>query len=178
MKHLEFDPIRIVITGHPVAKGRWRAYKRKDGNIGAFTPQKTRKWEDDARIMATLEMGSRPLLTGCIELHVDVWLVVPASWPSWKRNAALGGLILPTGRPDLDNFVKAAKDAMNGIVWVDDSQVVTTEARKCYSERPSVGITVVPLKIHSSRTVKRADIAEPPKKPEEKTNGNSKQNRL
>ena len=150
--------IRIVITGHPVAKGRWRAYKRKDGNIGAFTPQKTRKWEDDARMMARVEMGSRPLLTGCVELHVDVWLAVPASWPDWKQNAAISGSILPAGRPDLDNCVKAAKDAMNGVVWVDDSQVVTSKEWKRYSLRPMVEITITPLKEFSSRTVKRADL--------------------
>ena len=35
-----------------------------------------------------------------------------------------------TKRPDLDNVVKAVKDAANGIVWRDDSQVCKMAAHK------------------------------------------------
>lgn len=34
------------------------------------------------------------------------------------------------GRPDLDNLVKAVKDAMTGVVYRDDSQIVELLAKK------------------------------------------------
>jgi len=50
---------------------------------------------------------------------------MPGSPRSNKRRlAALAGEIAPTARPDLDNYIKAALDAINTIVVTDDAQVV------------------------------------------------------
>ena len=38
-----------------------------------------------------------------------------------------------TPKPDLDNVEKALKDAMTGIVWLDDSQVCRKESWKVYA---------------------------------------------
>ena len=46
-----------------------------------------------------------------------------------KRAAAIVGGVLPTSRPDLDNFIKSALDAINTIVVVDDSQSPKLAAR-------------------------------------------------
>ncbi|HHK41746.1 MAG TPA: RusA family crossover junction endodeoxyribonuclease, partial [Planctomycetaceae bacterium] len=50
-----------------------------------------------------------------------------------------------TSRPDLDNLVKSTKDALNGLAWRDDSQVVELSAGKCYAsgnELPGVEIAI------------------------------------
>ena len=52
---------------------------------------------------------------------------------------------MPTGRPDLDNLIKALTDACNGIVWRDDAQIVRLMAEKRYSEQPGASISVIPL---------------------------------
>src|SRR5262249_43732765 len=56
------------------------------------------------------------------EITVD--LPVPASWSGRRRDAALRGEVRPTSRPDTDNYIKAALDAINAIVVADDSLVV------------------------------------------------------
>lgn len=38
----------------------------------------------------------------------------------------------PTGRPDLSNLVKMVEDALTGVVWKDDDQVVSIRAHKTY----------------------------------------------
>jgi Holliday junction resolvase RusA-like endonuclease len=48
----------------------------------------------------------------------------------------------PVGRPDLDNLVKAVLDALRGIAWGDDTQVVSLRARKTWAE-PSPGAVIV-----------------------------------
>lgn len=39
---------------------------------------------------------------------------------------------------DNDNYEKAAWDALNGTVWVDDDQIVYNQTRKIYSEYPRI----------------------------------------
>src|SRR5262245_22697362 len=46
---------------------------------------------------------------------------------------------------DLDNFLKAALDAITGIVIVDDALVAELDVRKRYSITPKMVLTVVPL---------------------------------
>jgi hypothetical protein len=56
--------------------------------------------------------------------------------PPGRKNAtqaALRGDVRPTSRPNLDNFVKSALDAINTIVVADDCQIVELTARKRFS---------------------------------------------
>jgi Holliday junction resolvase RusA-like endonuclease len=51
----------------------------------------------------------------------------------------------PSVRPDLDNYVKALKDALNGIVWSDDSRICDLWAEKHYAAegtRPRIEMRV------------------------------------
>lgn len=133
----------IEITGKPVAKLRGRV-GQVNGRPIVFTPASTRKWERDARMVARQVMGQRKPLAGPLQIAVDIVFPVPASWPAWKREAALDGTVAHTTKPDADNVLKAAKDSCNGIVWLDDCQVVETVTRKRYGDVPAVRIRVRP----------------------------------
>lgn len=52
----------------------------------------------------------------------------------------------PVTRPDVDNLLKGISDSLNGIVWQDDSQIVTLSASKLWagSRGPGLRINVVP----------------------------------
>ena len=130
--------IRIVVTGHPVGKGRARTVRLPNGVSHSYTPAKTKRWEQDAREQARAAMGKRPPVSGPVILSMAVGFVVPQSWPAWKREAALAAHVCHTTRPDLDNVVKAVKDAFNGVVWLDDCQVDQIHATKLYAAIPAV----------------------------------------
>jgi Holliday junction resolvase RusA-like endonuclease len=66
---------------------------------------------------------------------------VPESWSKRDKAAALDGTIRPTGRPDWDNYGKIT-DALNGICWKDDSQVVDGRVIKLYSDAPALRIEI------------------------------------
>ena len=72
-------------------------------------------------------------------------LPAPASWSAKRQGAALRGEIRPTTRPDADNYVKAALDAINEIVVVDDSMIVDLIVSKRYALTPQLAITITPL---------------------------------
>ena len=133
--------ITIIVPGDPVAKGRGRAVRTGAG-IRVVTPAKTRAWETYAGLCARGAMAGLEPLSGPLWCSIAAYLAIPRSWPAWKRNAALEGEILPTGKPDLDNLAKAAMDACNEIVWRDDAQMTMICLTKVYSDDPRVRIEV------------------------------------
>lgn len=138
------EAITISVPGNPVAKGRHR-FSNHGGFVKAYTPAKTRKYEELVARAARRVMGSLPPLTCPVRVDVVAFLPVPKSWSKLKTSMALAGEVLPTGRPDKDNFEKAAVDALNGIVYADDSQITDGGTRKRYSEKPGLHIIVVPI---------------------------------
>ena len=48
------------------------------------------------------------------------------------------GVEMPCKKPDLDNIAKGILDAMNGIIYKDDVQVVRLSLQKHYSTEPGV----------------------------------------
>ena len=152
------ESIVIEITGHPIAKGRGRVGRLANGRPAVFTPTKTRKWEADARIMARQALSGRAPLSGPVRCSIRAFFTPPASWPAWKREAAIDGLVAHTSKPDSDNLTKAAKDAMNGIVWLDDAQVVQTWTSKLYGETPRVLIEVEPMEAAACQITRREQM--------------------
>ena len=94
--------------------------------------------------LAAQVMGGAPPLEGPVELRVTIYLPIPASWSRKRQQLALDGLLLPTTKPDWDNAAKIT-DAVNGILWRDDSQVTDAHIFKRYSDRPRVVIEVRPI---------------------------------
>ena len=69
-------------------------------------------------------------------LYVDLtfWLPIPISWSKKKRIDADNGIIRPISRNagDADNLFKSL-DALNGLLWVDDSIITDLHIRKRYT---------------------------------------------
>ena len=59
-----------------------------------------------------------------------------------KREAAIAGDIPAVSKPDGDNFAKIVGDALNKIVWADDSQIVMWQIFKSYSATPGMRVSV------------------------------------
>lgn len=132
-------PLILTIPGVPRGKGRPRFVKATGR---AYTPADTLSYEGVIRHEAALEMRGEPPIDGPLSIAVTAVLPIPASWSRKKREAAIAGTLWPTGRPDADNYLKAAADALNSIVYRDDSQLVRMEATKCYGVTPRLSITV------------------------------------
>lgn len=131
------EPVTISLAGDPQGKGRARAFRR--GNfIGHYTPEKTRSYEGMIRTAAMDAMGKRAPFDGPVEFVMRAIFPVPASWSAKKRTAAILGDIKPGKKPDLDNIAKAWNDALNGVVFRDDSLIVKATYEKRYGPQPLV----------------------------------------
>lgn len=89
-------------------------------------------------------MRGRPPIKAPVRIELLIEVPIPTSWSARKRAQAIAGDVRPSSRPDLDNYVKSL-DALNGIVIVDDSQIVEIHARKKYGTAPKLIATVFPL---------------------------------
>jgi len=153
------SPVTIVIAGPAVAKGRPRATRQ--GIL--YTPARTRRYEAHGRLAAQLAMDGRPPIEVPVRLELVAELPIPASWSGRRRALAVTGDLLPTSRPDVDNYIKAGLDSLNEIVVRDDSQVVEITARKRFSVAPKLVMTVFPLGAACSNRGARPGQKNPPR---------------
>ena len=131
----------FTVYGEPVGKGRPRFAKR--GNfVSTYTPQKTKTYEDEIRMMARAAMGSSEPLDTPVTVAIYIRVGIPNSFSKQKRKDALENIEKPTKKPDADNVLKCFLDAMNGIVYLDDKQVVNIHLTKVYAETPAVDVMV------------------------------------
>ncbi len=112
----------IVVYDQPVPKGRPRL-----GRGRIFTPRATELAEHRIRETWEREIGGTPA-AGPVGLYVTVYLRQPAAVPKRDRATAL-----PIRRPDLDNYLKTALDALSGVAYLDDAQVVLLTGQKRYA---------------------------------------------
>lgn len=136
--------IRFIVPGQPEGKGRPKVVK-----IGGFTrmaaPPKAVAYEGLIAMAAHTAMAGRDLVEGPVAVRMFVACQIPESKSKkWKADA-LAGRVFPTTKPDIDNTVKAVFDALNGVVWKDDVQVVDLQLTKRYSASPRVEVEVVPI---------------------------------
>lgn len=133
----------FVLPGTPTAKSRPRFYRGR-----AITDAKTKAGERAILLAWVHKYGDREPHDGSVEVDFVATFRPADSWPKWKRLLALDSQLPHTAKPDLDNLVKLL-DGLNGRAWVDDSQITTIRARKCYGETPS---THVMLTFHPAPT--------------------------
>lgn len=130
--------LRFVVRGNPkpAPRPRARAFQTKSGHHVAqvYAGSTDKDWRALVAAAAREAWGEEPVMDGAVVLGLSFHLLRPKSVSVNKRPD-------PTTKPDLDNLVKSVKDAMNGLVWRDDSQVIRIEAEKVYTDaHPGVAV--------------------------------------
>ncbi|MFD2116370.1 RusA family crossover junction endodeoxyribonuclease [Paenibacillus yanchengensis] len=132
--------IQFTVYGEPVAQGRPK-FTTAGGFARAYDPKKSRDYKDYVKIAAA-EYAPSELLEGPLAVMIIAYRSIPKSFSKRKTAAAEAGEIYPTTKPDADNYLKGVKDALKGVMWKDDSQVVDAYARKRYSSRPRIEVKI------------------------------------
>jgi Holliday junction resolvase RusA-like endonuclease len=132
--------IYFVVPGAPYGKGRPRASSR-GGFVRLYTPAATVAYEGEIARLAEIARADWPVMATPMSLRVIAHHPIPVSWSKKKQQAALAGDVIP-GKPDLDNVAKAVLDALNGVIYEDDKQVIRLVAEKKYSFEPRVEVYV------------------------------------
>jgi Holliday junction resolvase RusA-like endonuclease len=134
--------IQIFFTVPQVSgKGRPR-FARKGTFVKTYTDAKTLTYEKSIQTYAKQAMGSTSPLIGAVAAYLHIGIPIPPSYSKTRQKACIEGLERPTKKPDIDNIVKAVLDGMNGIVYLDDKQVVDLHLTKVYSSKEGIDIMV------------------------------------
>jgi Holliday junction resolvase RusA-like endonuclease len=142
--------IRIVVLGEPMGKQRPRA-SFIAGHATIYTPKKTQSYE--ARFASAYADGHSDIPPTGEAISVEIrafFSLAKADFnskgePNKKGLAKLNGEIRPTKKPDCDNIAKAVLDGLNGVAFIDDSQVVELSIQKGYSLQPKVEVDIIPI---------------------------------
>lgn len=130
--------LTITIPGEPVAKARPRVTR---AGI-TYTPAKTVNYETLVKELFCVAYPDHRPVEVPVRMLLKAYFGIPASWSKKKQQASLCGRIRPTKRPDWDNLGKLVSDALNGMAYRDDAQIVEATAAKWYSDRPRVEIEI------------------------------------
>lgn len=130
------------VPGTPRGKQRPRVV-RQNGRTISFTPDQTVQYENLVRwCYKTAENSKRFPDDMPLKVIINAYYEIPKSASKKKRAQMIDGELRPTKKPDADNIAKIICDALNGIAYRDDAQVVTCIINKRYSEEPSVSVEI------------------------------------
>ncbi|MEM2963749.1 MAG: RusA family crossover junction endodeoxyribonuclease [Candidatus Anstonellales archaeon] len=131
--------ISFTVDVMPVPQARPRFYVKQHGFkhfVGAYDPERCKRFKEviawHAKIKA-VEFGLKDPLKGAISISLTFQM---------GRN---GKEVMHTKKPDLDNLAKAVKDALKGIIYQDDSQIVEAHLYKRYGV-PLIKISISEVK--------------------------------
>lgn len=128
--------IDFTIPMRPVPKARARVTKRGF----TYTPKRT---ADAEKVVANYaRQYIKAPLEGPVAMVLEFVYAVSASWPKKKKEDALSGRLCMITHPDLDNICKLIIDALNGIGYNDDQQIIQIKASKKYGECNQIFIAI------------------------------------
>jgi Holliday junction resolvase RusA-like endonuclease len=137
--------ISFEAPGLPVTQGSKRAVTNKyTGKIMLLESDKLKPWRAQVALAARQAMWGE-LLTEPVTVIMKFGFPRPKSHYGTGRNHAK---IKPTApkhpasKPDLDKLQRAIFDALTGVIWRDDCQVVGVSAVKVYAGNPGVNVEV------------------------------------
>lgn len=118
----------INIPGKPIGKARPK-FSRQGNFVKTYTPEKTVNYENWVK-MCWMNSGQEKMQGNIIAVIVARFMI-PQSFSKKKRNE-LNEKPCPK-KPDCDNIAKSILDALNGIAYDDDAQIVELSVSKVYS---------------------------------------------
>jgi Holliday junction resolvase RusA-like endonuclease len=133
--------VTFKVDADPVGKQRAR-YAKRGNFVQTYTPDKTRNYESLIKEAAIEAMGTSEPLETPVTLYLYIRAPIPKSLPKKRIEACLNGLEKPIKKPDASNVLKSVEDAMNGVVYKDDSQIVNIHVSKVYSSVSGVDVCI------------------------------------
>ena len=118
--------MRIVLEVDPRPQPRPRF-----SNGRVYTPKEICHYKEAIKNAALCMMKEQPPLTGALHCAIRLWRKFQ---PTSRRFG------------DLDNLYKAITDALIGICYKDDSQIVSAAIEKYHSKEPRLEVEITPAR--------------------------------
>lgn len=141
--------LNFFVPGIPKPGGSKKAFFRAGMKYPVITDDcaGNRDWKATVKDFATRAHAGPPL-EGPLRLEIVFKVLRPRGHFGSGKNASIvkaSAPAFPTVKPDVTKLVRSTEDAMTGIVWRDDAQVVQQTASKVYSDTTGAEITLTVL---------------------------------
>lgn len=123
--------MEIKIPIDAVPQGRPRFYK---GHV--VDPPKSRKFKADVAEFVAAQKDDDKL----IDYPINVTILIYRSIEKFDKKTG----VISKRYGDIDNLAKGILDALTGILWKDDSQIVKLHVGKRLSDEPVINIIITP----------------------------------
>lgn len=133
--------VYFTIPDQPVGQGRVRI-SRAGNFVRAYDPPKSRQYKALAWQKARQVYEGKKPLEGPIAVYVVQYFYIPKSYSKKRKRKIIAQKEYHTHKPDDDNVYKAVTDAISGLIYSDDRQVVQHSCFQWYSKRPRVEVLV------------------------------------
>lgn len=145
------DELHFFVPGTPAPGGSKTGFYNKSLNRVLMAPasKKTKPWMQAVSATVRSQYDGNPLACP-LRLHMQFRMIRPKGHYGSGKHAGVVkdryAVALPTVKPDLTKLVRSTEDALKGILWLDDTQVVAGIYSKIYVERdPGVVIVASPI---------------------------------
>ena len=144
-------PLNLTVYGRPQPAGSKRAFvNRSTGKVSVVDASKgSRPWKQEVTATALEAWGPHAIAEqGPVVLDLRFFLARPKGHYRTGKNAHLlkaSAPEYPTGKPDTLKLTRAVEDALTGLAYKDDAQVVHQVASKHYGspERCEIRVRTV-----------------------------------
>ena len=114
-----------------------------------YDPRTASEWRETVAI--TVGSAVDKPLEGPVGLALAFFFPRPKSHYGTGKNSAMLKGSAPTvhaQKPDIDNVIKSTLDAMNGVAYQDDKQVIQVRAEKRWALRPEQSGAAICIEVH------------------------------
>lgn len=136
------DQLFFTFEIEPVPQLRPRVSSRP--YLRVYDPPKVKQFKSLLRSLAD-DQYSRPPLLGPLSVSLTFYRPVQKSISQSERERRLTNRSKPAVKPDTDNYIKSTLDALNGVLWHDDAQIVKIIGEKRYGDHPRITVSVKPV---------------------------------
>ena len=137
--------IEFTIAGEPQGQGRPR-FARQGKFVHTYDPPKSKEYKAKVAQSFQRAYSGKPL-TKPVKITIRAVFGVPKSYSKARTKACLQCLEWPTKKPDTDNIEKGIYDALNGLAYEDDKQIVMTNTVKIYGPEAKVEVIIEELEL-------------------------------
>lgn len=142
--------IEFTVLGKPQPAGSKRAFVVKGRPVVADDNRKSKPWQALVAAAASDAMDGHDPMVGPLLLNVEFYVARPAGHFGSGRNAETirkSAPTFPITRPDTTKLLRGLEDALTGLVWRDDAQVVSQLAHKAYGSPERAEILVASIHV-------------------------------
>lgn len=129
--------MKITILGEPKGKGRARARVMGGRFAQMYTPKDTVEYENYIKLLF-VQSNATIIVNKPVIATLKAFYSIPKAFSKVNTQKALQGELRPLKKPDIDNIQKIVFDALNGLAYKDDTQIVRVVCEKWYDNQPRI----------------------------------------